>query len=73
MERFNFKKLNKAESKEQHRDRVLIRFAASEHLNAELEINSALEMIRENKFQPKRVQVLFWTEEAYGMVRRGMF
>jgi hypothetical protein len=38
MERFNFKKLNEVSNK----------FAALEDLGAELEINSAWEMIREN-------------------------
>jgi hypothetical protein len=48
MERFDFKKLNKAESKEQHHVGVSCKFAVSEHLDAEVEINSALETIREN-------------------------
>jgi hypothetical protein len=48
MERFNLKKSNKAEGKEQFRVEVSNRFAALEDLDAELEINSALETIREN-------------------------
>jgi hypothetical protein len=52
MERFNLKKLNKVDSKEQHRVEVSNRFAASGDLVAEVEINSARETIRENiKFQ----------------------
>jgi hypothetical protein len=48
MERFNFKKLNEVEGKEQFRVEVSNRFAALECLNAEMEINSAWETIREN-------------------------
>jgi hypothetical protein len=45
MERFNLKKLNQVESKEQFYVEVSNRFAA---LDAEVGINSAWEMIREN-------------------------
>jgi hypothetical protein len=56
MERFNLKKLNDVEDKEQYRVEVSNRFAALEDLDAEVEINSAWETIRENtKLQPKRV------------------
>jgi hypothetical protein len=48
MERFNLKKLNEVEGKEQYRVDVSIRFAALEDLDAEVEINSAWETIREN-------------------------
>jgi hypothetical protein len=48
MERFNLKKLNDVESKEQFRVEVSNRFAALEDLDAEVEINSAWETIREN-------------------------
>jgi hypothetical protein len=48
MERFNLGKLNEVEGKEQYRVEVSNRFAALEHLDAEVEINSAWEMIREN-------------------------
>jgi hypothetical protein len=48
MERFNLKKLNDAEGKEQYRVQVSNRFAASEDLDAELEINSTWEMFRED-------------------------
>jgi hypothetical protein len=54
MERFNPKKLNEAEGKEQYRGEVSNGFAASEDLDAEVEINSASEIIRENiKFSTK--------------------
>jgi hypothetical protein len=48
MERFNLKTLNDVEGKEQFRIEVSNRFAALEDLNAEVEINSAWETIREN-------------------------
>jgi hypothetical protein len=48
MERFNLKKLNEVEGKEQFRAEVSNRFAVLEDLNAEEEINSAWETIREN-------------------------
>jgi hypothetical protein len=48
MERFNLKKLNKVEGKEQYRAEVSNRFAALKDLDVELEINSAWETIREN-------------------------
>jgi hypothetical protein len=54
MERFNLKKLNEVEGKDQYRVEVLNRFAAFEDLDAGVEINSAWEMIRENiKFSAK--------------------
>jgi hypothetical protein len=46
MERFNLKKLNEIEGKEQYRVEVSNRFAALEDLDAEVEINSAWEMER---------------------------
>jgi hypothetical protein len=48
MERFNLKRLNEAESKEQYYVEDSNRFVALEHLDAEVEINSACEIIREN-------------------------
>jgi hypothetical protein len=48
MERFNLKKLNEVKEKEQYRAEVSNRFAALGDLDAEVEINSAWEMIREN-------------------------
>jgi hypothetical protein len=48
MERFNLKKLNDVEGKEQFHVEVSNRFAAFEDLDTEVEINSAWETIREN-------------------------
>jgi hypothetical protein len=48
MERFNLKKLNQVKGNEQYRVEVSNRFAALEDLDAEVETNSAWEMIREN-------------------------
>jgi hypothetical protein len=47
-QRFNLKKLNKVEGKGQFRVEVSNRFAALEGSDAEVEINSAWETIREN-------------------------
>jgi hypothetical protein len=46
MVRFNLKKLNEVEGKEQFRVEVSNGFAALEDLDAEVEINSAWETIR---------------------------
>jgi hypothetical protein len=48
MERFNLKKLNEAEGKEQYRVEVSNRFAALEDLDTEVEINTNFKTIREN-------------------------
>jgi hypothetical protein len=48
MERFNLKKLNDVQGKEQFRVEVSNRFAVLEDLDTEVEINSAWETIREN-------------------------
>jgi hypothetical protein len=48
MGRFNIKNLNKVEIKERYRVEVSNRFAALEDMNAEAEINSARQTIREN-------------------------
>jgi hypothetical protein len=48
VERFNLKKLNEAEGKEQYRVELSNRFAALKDLETEMEINSAWETIREN-------------------------
>jgi hypothetical protein len=48
MERFNLKKLNDVECREQFRVEVSNRFAALEDLDAEVEVNSAWETIRKN-------------------------
>jgi hypothetical protein len=48
MERFNHKKFSEVEGKEKYHIEVSNRFAALEDLDAEVEINSAWEMVREN-------------------------
>jgi hypothetical protein len=48
MERFNLKELNEVEGKEKYRVEVSNRFAALEDLDAEVEINTIWETIREN-------------------------
>jgi hypothetical protein len=48
IDRFNLKKVNEVEGKEQYRVEVSNRFAALEDLDAEVDINSAWETIREN-------------------------
>jgi hypothetical protein len=47
MERFNLKKLNDVEGKEKFHVEISNRFAALEALDAEVQINSAWETIRE--------------------------
>jgi hypothetical protein len=60
MERFSPKKLNEVEAKEQFRVEVSHRFATLEDLDAEVEINSTWEMIRENiKILAKECQGYF--------------
>jgi hypothetical protein len=53
MERFGLKTLNEVEGKEQCRVEVSNRFAALEDLDAEVQINSACEMIRKNNISAK--------------------
>jgi hypothetical protein len=54
MQRFNLKKLNEVEGKEQYRVEISNRFAALENLDAEVDINRAWKTIRENiKFSAK--------------------
>jgi hypothetical protein len=48
MDRFNLKKLNEVEGKEQFRVEVSNRFAALEDLDTRAETNSAWETVREN-------------------------
>jgi hypothetical protein len=48
MKRFNLKRLNEVECKEKYSKEVSNRFAALEDLDAEVEINSDWEMIRQN-------------------------
>jgi hypothetical protein len=58
MERFNLKKLNTVEGKEKYHVEVSNRFAALENLDAEVEINTIREKIREN--------INFSTKESLG-------
>jgi hypothetical protein len=48
MERFNLKKLNEVEGKEQYRVEISNRFAASENLDNEVDVNKVRETITEN-------------------------
>jgi hypothetical protein len=48
MERFNLKKLNEVEGKEQYRVEISNRFAALENLDTEVDVNKAWETIKEN-------------------------
>jgi hypothetical protein len=48
MERFNLKKLNEVEGKEQYLVEISKRFTALENLDAEVEINRAWETVTEN-------------------------
>jgi hypothetical protein len=48
MERFNLKKLNEVEGKEQYRVEISNRSAALENLYTEVDVNKAWETIREN-------------------------
>jgi hypothetical protein len=55
MGRFNPKKLNEAEGKEQYRVEISNSFAPLENSDTEVDINRAWKTIRISKFQPKRV------------------
>jgi hypothetical protein len=56
VERFNLKKLNEVDNKEQCRVEVSNRLSALEDLDTEVEINSAWETFRNNmKISEKRV------------------
>jgi hypothetical protein len=60
MERYNLYKFNEVEGNEQFRVEVSNRFATLEDLDAEVEINSAWEIIRENiNISAKIIQVIF--------------
>jgi hypothetical protein len=48
MERFNLEKLNEVEGKEMYLVEVSNRFASLEDLDAEIEINTSWETVREN-------------------------
>jgi hypothetical protein len=49
MERFNLKKLNKVEGKEQYHVEISNRFAALENLDTEVDIKRVWKTIRKNK------------------------
>jgi hypothetical protein len=53
-ERFNLKKLNEAEGKEQYRVEISNRFAALENLDTEVDNNRVWETIKISTFQPTR-------------------
>jgi hypothetical protein len=56
MEKLSLKKLNKIQSNEKYGIEISHKLAALEDLDAEVEINSAWEIIRDiSKFKPKRV------------------
>jgi hypothetical protein len=71
MERFNLKKLNEVEGKEQFHVEVSNRFAALEDLDTEVEINSAWETIKGNKYISSK-ESLGYVKTAYisGIKRR---
>jgi hypothetical protein len=48
MERFNLKKWNEVEGKEQYRVEISNRFAAFENLDTEVDVNKAWETVGEN-------------------------
>jgi hypothetical protein len=71
MKRFNLKKLNEVEGKEQYSVDVSNRFTAVEELVSEVEINSAWEIVRENiKISAKQSLCYFelehkpWSDEG---------
>jgi hypothetical protein len=64
MERFNLKKSNDVEGKENYRVIVSNRFAFFEDLDAEVDINSAWETIRENIKMSAKERHKTWFEEG---------
>jgi hypothetical protein len=60
MERFNHKKLNEVEGKEQYRVDISNRFAALENLDTEVDINRAGETIIENIKIPTKVSLDYY-------------
>jgi hypothetical protein len=55
MQRFDLRKLNDVEVKEQYRVKITSRFAAVENFDDTVDMNRAWENIRENiKLQPKK-------------------
>jgi hypothetical protein len=64
MERFNLKKLNEVEGKEQYRVEILNRFAALENLDTEVEFKRTWETIKGNIQISAKESRLLRTEEA---------
>jgi hypothetical protein len=65
MERFNIKKLNEVEGKEQYHVEIRNRFSALEHLDTKVDVINAWETIRENiKIISQRESRLLLIEEA---------
>jgi hypothetical protein len=72
IKRFNLKKLNEVEGKEQYRVEISNRFAALENLDPKVDINKSQETIRENitisakgslgYYEPKKHKP--WSDEA---------
>jgi hypothetical protein len=58
MQRFNVKKLNEVEGKEEYRVEIANRFPALENLDTEVDVNRVWQTVRISKFLPKRVQVI---------------
>jgi hypothetical protein len=60
MERFNLKKLNEVEGKEKYRIEVSNKFVALAESDADMEINSAWETIRENINIPDKERLNYY-------------
>jgi hypothetical protein len=71
MERFNLKKLNQVEGKEQYSVEVSNRFAALEDLNSEVEIKSPWETVGKNAIISAK-ESLGYFELKKHMVQRRM-
>jgi hypothetical protein len=65
MERFNLKKLNKVEVKEQYLVEILNRFVALENLYTEVDINRAWGTIRENSKIPVKESLGYYELKNY--------
>ncbi|PNF35371.1 hypothetical protein B7P43_G02578 [Cryptotermes secundus] len=71
IERFNLKKLNEVESKEQYRVEVSSRFTALENLDTEVDVNKAWETIRENiKISAKERLMLNLLADSHNILNR---
>ena len=67
MERFNLKKLNEVDGKEQYPVEISNRFAALENLDTEVDINKGWETIRENIKISAMKSLGYKTEETQAM------